>query len=331
MTVIMNTIWGRRVSQVIDRHITSYEMRPRVLDPISTKQCVVLCGNALAVFGYTGTAIVNLSWMDTVLANCLAHRSLETAMIQRSTQHLGRAIHVIVKDLALNLNGRLNSLRSDEHARSADLTISIVGWHLGRRYTPFAWELRRGPQLSKKKRYFQLFYNKVGKVLRCSPNGLWGETLGDPGATVDTALQNLANTSGFSHDDVEIYTKEAIRERSKETNTVGGGCIAIQLDPLDASGHVQVTYYPDSPTGEPPSFLSPWILTPAMICAPALQSTVGHSYSECGKYVQGGFVDPQTNLHVRTRLPAHTVHHGRPLVVSYGTQHRTPPAPLTSK
>lgn len=326
MTVIVNTIWGGRVSQVVDRQITSIEITPKILDSTSTKQCIVRCANALVSLAYTGAAIAHSGWMDTILASCLAHRPLGAAMIQPGAPLLGRPLHVIIHELGVNLNGQLNSLHFEDHARSANLTISIVGWHLGKRRTPLAWELHRDPPQSNKMRYFRLIQHPVGKFFRCTPNWLWGETLGSPGTTVDAQIQNLKNTRGFTHDDVEMYVKDAIQARAKETNTIGNTCIAVQLDPLESDGHVQITFYPDLPSNEPPKFLSPWILTPTIICSPAFSSTVGHTYSKCGRYVQGGFIDAQ-NLHIRTRLPANTVHHGRPPVILFGTQDRASPTP----
>lgn len=58
MTVIINTIWGGRVSQVVDRQISQvlgkniYEE----VDKESNKVCVVLARNALVSIAYTGIA-----------------------------------------------------------------------------------------------------------------------------------------------------------------------------------------------------------------------------------------------------------------------------------
>lgn len=325
MTAIVNTIWGGRVCQVVDRQITR---RPRassqleVVDPVSTKVCVVLCSDALVSIAYTGVAVAHLQWMDSVIASCLAHRNLASAMIQPGAPMLGGPLDAVVRELAINLNGRLNS---DTAARGVDLKLSVVGWHLGRHFTPLAWELARGPSESNGRRYFQVTRHAIGKFLRAHPNGLWAEALGDTGRSIDEKLQALADTRGFSHDDVEVYIKNAVVDRSRETVSVGSDCLAVQLDPLDPDGQVQFTYYPNPSSQDTPTFLSAWVLTPTIACAPAVESTLGSSPSPCGGYVMGGFEDGRANLSVRTRLPASVAHHGGPSSISYSTQERASP------
>ena len=132
MTVIVNSFWGGRITQVVDRQISRRITRSgpvEVVDPASTKVCVVLCGNALLSIAYTGVAVAHLQWMDSVIASCLAHRPLDKAMVEPGAIWLARPVHTVISELTLNLNGRLNS---DPLARGLDLHLSIVGWHLGR-------------------------------------------------------------------------------------------------------------------------------------------------------------------------------------------------------
>lgn len=270
---------------------------------------------------YTGVAVANLKWMDSVIASCLAHRQLDDAMIQTGAHGLARPVYRVIDELCLNLNGRLNS---DPRARNLDLRLSVVGWHLGVKIRPFSWELYRGAPAQNGMRYFQVTRNAVGKFLREHPTGLSLETLGDADQALNDRLAALGQTDGFTHDDVERYIVDAIAARAAMTPTVGPSCLAIQLDPRDPSGHAQITYYPDS-TEEAPTFLTGWLLTPRMICSPGNESTFGSSPSTCGLYVVGGFSDGFTNLHVRTRLPAGAAHYGGPTVMAYGTQRRAAP------
>jgi hypothetical protein len=132
MTVIVNAIWGGRITQVVDRQISRRVDgfgRVEVIDPTSTKVCVVLCSNALLSIAYTGVAVANHQWMDSVMASCLAHRTLDEAMVQPGTPLLGRPVHTVIHELGLNLNWRLNA---DPQSRGSALRVSIVGWHLGR-------------------------------------------------------------------------------------------------------------------------------------------------------------------------------------------------------
>jgi hypothetical protein len=325
VTVIINGIWGGRVSQIVDRRVSlrrGNSLPYQALDSDSTKCCVVLCGDALISLAYTGVSVANARWFDIVLTSCLTHKKLGEAFIEPVVPWLARSLHDVIQELELNLNGNLNR---DAVSRLQDLQISIVGWHLGRRPTPLAWELRRGPVEGPGMRYFDLSRHRVGQFFRQNPKGLWAETLGDPGLTVDDALQRLTEMNGVTHDDVEVFLKDAIEARAGETVGVGGGCLAIRLNPFDNDGQVQCTYYPSASSQTEVRFLSPWILTPTIACAPAEQATSGHTYSACGKYVEGGFSDMRSRLHVRTRLPTSVVHYGGPVVISYGAQSRLPP------
>lgn len=324
MTVIVNTFWGGRVGQIVDRQISRSAPggSVEVVDALSTKACVVLCSNALVSIAYTGVAVAHERWIDTVVASCLAHRDLGQAMIQPGSPYLARPIHMIIHELSLNLNGVLNS---DRRSREVDLRLSVVGWHLGERIRPLHWELVRG-QKEGGRRYFETTHHHVGKFLRRCPRGMWVETLGDPGSVVDSSVRDLETTAGFTHDDVERHVKNAIVARSHETDAVGAECLAVCLDPLDSTGPVQFTRYPVEGAQERPAFISGWVLTSGLISSPSMQSTTGSTYSACARYLEGGFSDGQTNLHIRTRLPLVAAHFGGPTVFAYETQPRaTPP------
>ena len=312
MTVIVNTIWGGRISQIIDRQIS----RPRrdgthaVVDTESNKVLLVLTRDALVSIAYTGVAVANETWLDCQIANCLAHSKLKMAYIQCGTGYLARPIYVVLRDLAINLNGCLNS---DARARVENLTVSVVGWHLGTRLKPFAWELRRGPIEKNGMRYFGLVTSshRVGRYFRQNPRGLWGETLGDSGELIDGRLTDLGDTIGMNHDDIEFYFRDAIRERSRQTATISSDCIAVQLDPRVEGWQVRVTYYPSEVrTGGYP-LLSPWVMTSRLICAPARSTSIFLPVSECGRYALGGFEDGNTNLKVELRLPIDMTQNGR--------------------
>jgi hypothetical protein len=325
MTAIVNTFWGGRISQVVDRQVSlrwpngTYTKA----DPSANKVLVVLARDALASFSYTGVAAAHRQWMDCQIATCLAHRQLADALIQPGSPYLARPIYTIVKELCLNLNGRLNS---DAGARIEDITISVIGWHLGQRYRPFAWELSRGRREENGMRCFGLSTssNRVGKFLREHPNGLWGETLGNPGNPIDGALQGLAETEGMNHDDIEFCFRDAFRARAAETVTVGADCLAIQLDPRFEEWQVRVTYYPSSETAEQSPVLSPWVMTSRLICAPTIASSNYSPTSECGRYVLGGFEDVNTNLKVQTRLPIENSQTGRGIRYAAQARNRAP-------
>lgn len=322
MTVIINSVWGGRITQTVDRQISRSRVHTEVVDRFSTKVCVVLCGDALVSMAYTGTAVAHRQWMDAVIAECLAHRPLASAMIQSGSAMLGRPLHVIVRELGLNLNSRINS---DINSRGERLHISIVGWHLGRNPRPLAWELFRGRVQPDGRRYFELTRHPLGKFLRQNPRGFWAETLGDPGRTVDDGVAAIAREIGMTHDDVERSIQRAIITRATETETVSAECLSVQLDARDASGHIQFTRYPDSvQQNDEMKFVSAWVLTPTLICSPGTESTYGSQYSSCGRYLLGGFSDGQSNLHIRTRLPLNMAQFGGPAVLAYSTQNRVP-------
>jgi len=308
VTVIINTIWGGRISQVVDRQIS--RARPgggrAVVDRESNKVVVILTRDSLASIAYTGIAVANETWMDCQIANCLARSELELAFVQCGTAYLARPIHAVMNELAINLNGRLNS---DNRARIENLTVSVVGWHLGKKPKPFAWELRRGPVQRNGMRYFQVLMssNRVGKHFRENPNGFWGETLGDPGATIDDRLRDLVKIEGMNHDDIELYLRDAVRARALETETVSPDCIAIQLDPRVPEWQVRVTYYPSQDRQDGYPLLSPWVMTPRLICAPSCSYSNFLPVSECERYALGGFEDGNTQLKVQLRLPADQV------------------------
>lgn len=253
--------------------------------------------------------------MDCQIANCLAHAKLEMAFLQCGVWQLARPIHLIMKELAFNLNYHLNS---DKRTRIHDLKISILGWHLGRRFKPFAWELRRGVSQNDGMRYFKLVVssNRVGKFLRKHPRGLWGEALGNPGALIDKKLADLAETEDLSHDDIEFYFKDAIRQRSFQTETVSPDCIAVQIDPREQDWHVCVTYYPANPRPDGYPLISPWVMTSRLICAPSESTSNFLPVSTCARYAIGGFEDQNTNLKVRLRLPIEHIQSGRNIRVS---------------
>jgi hypothetical protein len=298
MTVIINTIWGGRVSQVVDRQISKVLGKNIYgeVDRESNKVCIVLARDALVSIAYTGIAIAHGKWIDCVIANCLAHREVSFSLVQPGSPFLARPIHTIIKELSINLNGKLNS---DDKSRPHDLQITIVGWHLSKKLTPLAWELYRGPKEDNGNRYFKLIKYKAGKFFRESPNGIWGETLGNPGSTIDEGLKSIVKSEGYTHDDVERKIRDLIKKRSKETKTVSPECIAVQLDKNNPDGQVQVTFY----SSQKSPLLIPWIMTPRMICAPSVMSSSCLPTSECGYYAVGGFDDCNTNLSVQARIP----------------------------
>jgi hypothetical protein len=283
---------------MIDRQIS--QGRDRVIDSQSNKICVVLCRDALVSIAYTGVAVTHETWLDCVVANKLVHRQLGSSLAQPGSHYLARSINTIVRELALNLNGMLNT---DDAARICNLQLSIVGWHIGREKKPLAWELCRGPIEQSGNRFFQIRHHKVGKFLRQFPKGLWSETIGDVGKCINEKLMELKSTESWTHDDVERFIRRAIVQRSAETITVGTDCVAIQLDPYNAGGEVQFTYYPGNSGNRQHPLISPWVLTPRMICAPSQVSSSCSETSECGNYVVGGFEDGDSNLSIKTRLP----------------------------
>jgi hypothetical protein len=108
---------------------------------------------------------------------------------------------------------------------------------------------------------------------------------------------------------VERHLRQAVLDRSRQTQTVSPDCIALQLDPRIPDGQATVTYYPHEPSSCGYPLFSPWVLTPRTICSPSVSTSAFSRRSECGSYLLGGFSDENTRLHVKTRLP---VEHGMP-------------------
>jgi hypothetical protein len=111
MTVIINTIWGGRVTQTVDRQISRNRdgQNFEKVDNESNKVCIVLTRDALISIAYTGIAVVHESWIDCVIADCLAHRKLKFAMVQPGSPYLARPVHAIINELSLNLNEELGT------------------------------------------------------------------------------------------------------------------------------------------------------------------------------------------------------------------------------
>ena len=298
MTVIINTVWGGIASQIVDRQIST--TNNEIYDQQSNKVCIVLTKDALVSITYTGIAVANKKWLDCVIANCLSHKQLNFAVAQPGSPYLARPIHTIINELSINLNGALNR---DKRAQSHNLRISIIGWHLGKKTTPLAWELFRGVAEENGNRFFKVKYHKIGKFFREHPTGLWCETLGDSGTSVDENLKNLSLINSLNHDEVERHIRESVIKRSTETITVSADCVAVQLNPYDHDGQVQFTYYPAQEKINGHQLLSPWVLTPRLICAPSEMNSSSVPVSKCGVYVVGGFEDPNTKLSIRTRIP----------------------------
>lgn len=278
-----------------------------VVDDDSNKLIVVQCYGALFAIAYTGVATSHESWMDCVIAECLAHRTLKPGLVEPGAPMLARPAFALIDELRINLNGALNS---DPQSRLELLEVLVQGWDFRReRLLPFSCKLVRGAAQPNGYRYFELKHHAVAKFFRENPTGLWGETLGDDGGSIPIALEALRSSVGFTHDDSERHLREAVLSRSRETHTVSPACVALQLDPRVPDGQVLITYYPQetSPLGYP--LLSPWVLTPRMICAPSISTSAYSPRSECGRYLLGGFSDGNTHLHVRTRLP---VEYGTP-------------------
>lgn len=258
--------------------------------------------------------------MDCLIADRLAHRKLNPALAQPGSSLLARPAYALIHELKINLNGALNT---DKSSRVEHLELLIQGWEYGKkRLIPFSCKLTRGPRQSNGNRYFGLHHHPVAKFFRENPFGLWGETLGDVGGAIDKALDALKSTVGFTHDDVERHIRQAVANRSVETQTVSPSCVAVQIDPKVTDGHILFTYYPHkaSQTGYP--LLSPWVMTPQMICSPSLSTSAYAPQSRSGSYLLGGFSDGNTNLNVVTRLP---IEHGMPQgsgILSFGFQPR---------
>lgn len=323
MTILTASIWGGRVSLVVDRQISRRtSLGPQVVATDASKLLVVLCRNALFSIGYTGVAVAKSMWMDETIASCLAFKRVEPAMVQPGSWFLSRPVHELLHNLAFNLPIRL---RSNPSVASEGLTLAVAGWHLRPRLQPFLWELAWTSAAGRIGGSMAVTKHKVAKHFRHFRGGLWLETWGDTGEQYEQKMRDLAGTQGFTHDDVERFVVEAIVARSKETPTVGDQCLAVQLDPLDRDGHVQFSYYPGSSADDPHSLLSGWILSPTMISSPTRQGTRGGTYSVCNRYITGGFSDEKARLSVRTRLPVQSMRHGGPFVLSYGVEPRAQP------
>lgn len=309
MTVIVSTIWGGKVSIVVDRRISRRfsDNSVGVVDDDSNKLLVLQCHGALFAIAYTGIAVAHQTWMDCLIADRLAHRKLNLCLAQPGSSLLARPAHALIRELKINLNGALNT---DKLSRVEHLEVLIQGWEYGKgRMIPFSCKLTRGPRQPNGNRYFELRYYPVAKFFRENPSGLWGETLGDDGGAIDQALDALKSTVGFTHDDVERHLRQAVEDRSRETDTISPSCVAVQLDPGVADGHVLFTYYPHEASSGGYPFVSPWVMTPRMISSPSLSTSAYSRQSKCGRYLLGGFSDGNTNLHVVTRLP---IEHGMP-------------------
>lgn len=325
MTVIVSTIWGGRVSIVVDRRISrrlsSHSVE--VVDDDSNKLLIVQCHGALFAIAYTGVAVAHQRWMDCVIADCLAHRKLSPALVQPGSPLLARPVHALIRELMINLNGPLNT---DKQSRVEHLGVLIQGWEYGKkRCIPFSCKLTRGPRQPNGNRYFELSHHPVAKFFRENPSGLWGETLGDDGGVLNRALDALKYTVGFTQDDVERHICQAVVDRSCETKTVSSSCVAVQIDPRVADAHVLFTYYPHEASIAEYPLLSPYVMTPRMISSPSLSTSAYSIQSEYGNYLLGGFSDGNTNLHVVTRLP---IEHGMPRgkgALSFGFQTRPKP------
>jgi hypothetical protein len=260
--------------------------------------------------------------MDQAIASCLAVRDVEPAMIQPGSFFLGRPVHELLKNLAFNLPIRL---RKTQGVASAGLTLAAVGWHLRPRLQPFVCELTLMPESTQIGGTMRITWHSVAKHFRHFPSGLWIQAWGDEDAELEATLRALGDTQGYTHDDVERYVVEAILRRSRVTSTVGNQCLALQIDPRQRDAHLQFTYYPSENACDPHSFLSGWVLAPTSIRSPTRESTRGGVFSDCGRYVHGGYSDPNAGLFVRTRLPTSAMSLGGPIFMSYEAEQRRQP------
>jgi hypothetical protein len=304
VTVVVGTIWGGRVSVLVDRRISRRLPNglSEIIDDNSNKILIVQCYGSLFAIAYTGVAVAHESWMDCVIAELLAHQRLPLALVRPGAPLLARPAYALIEELKVNLNGALNS---DHRSRSDALELLIQGWQYRKgRLIPFSCKLFRGPRHRDGNRYFELDYRPVAKFFRENPRGLWGESLGDDGGAITRAFETLRSTTGFTHDNVEQHLRQAILDRSSETGTVSPACVALQLDPRIPEGQAIFTYYPHERCTWGYPLLSPWVMTPGMICSPSTSTSAYSRRSECGNYLLGGFSDENTNLHVITRLSA---------------------------
>lgn len=304
MTVIVSTIWGGRINIVSDRRISRRlsSNEAEIIDDDSNKLLVVQCYGSIFTIAYTGIAVAHRVWMDSAIAGCLAHRKLDSALIQPSSPLLSRPAFTPISELKINLNGVLNS---DPRSKLENIELLVQGWKYGKkRLIPFACNLKRGAPELNGNRYFELTHYPVAKFFRENPYGLWGVTLGDDGGEITKAVEKLRTMVGFSHDDIEQQLSLAVYNRSRETQTVSPSSVALQLDPIIGDGQVKFTYYPHESSKNGHPLLNPWVMTPQMICSPSTSTSAFSPISNCGNYVLGGFSDENTHLNVVTRLPS---------------------------
>jgi hypothetical protein len=180
----------------------------------------------------------------------------------------------------------------------------VQGWEYGKkRLIPFSCNLRREKPELNGNRFFKVNHRAVAKFFRENPKGLMAETLGDDGGAIQKAFETLRSSVGFTHDDIEILLRDAIAKRSFETATVSSSAVGVQLDPRFGDRPVAFTFYPHVAVDKGHHLLSPWVMTPGMICAPSVTSSAFSMESECKNYVEGGFSDGVTHLSILTRLP----------------------------
>jgi hypothetical protein len=327
VTILVAAVWGGRVSVVVDRQVSQRTSAGlQVVDAEASKLLVVMCGNALFSISYTGVAVTSEMWMDEAIASCLAFRQIKPAMVQPGGGFfLARPVHELLKNLAFNLPIRL---RANPSVSTLGLTFAIAGWHLGPKSQPFIWEMTWQPEAANVGGSMSITRHQVAKHFRQFRTGIWMETWGDTDRAFVEKMNSIARTTvRLTHDDVEQRIVDAIAERSGKTLSVGGQCLALQLDLRYAlQAPIQFTYYPTPSAHDPHQLLSGWLLTPTMIHSPTRESTGGSDYSTCGRYLLGGFSDQTAPLHVRTRIPIASVRHGGPTVMSYAVQVREPPS-----
>lgn len=322
LTILVTTIWGGRVSVVVDRQISRrIASSVEVVTADASKALTVRCKDALFTIAYTGVATAKSRWIDEVIADCLAFKSVKNAWVQPSSFFLSRPVRELLKNLAFNLPIHL---RSNPSLPVEGLKLAVSGWHLGPHQVPFICELRWTPRASQVGGSMSIEWQKVAKFLRNSSRGIWLQTWGDTDHCFLRQMNELVRSHGLDHDGVERWIVDAVVERSRKTATVGSECIALQLDPKDREGHVQVTCYPNE-RQEDPSLQSGWLLTPSMISAPTRETPGGGVYSPCGRYITGGYFDPGSGVSVRTRLPSQFVLHGGPSVLGYSAALRERP------
>ena len=323
MTLIVASVWGGRVSIVADRRISKVTSSSiAVVEEEAAKILTVYCADALCAITYTGIATVHGRWMDQTIANCLTMRTVEPAMIQPGSFFLGRPAHEILRNLAFNLPIRLRGVAG---LSSTGLTLAVAGWHLRPRRQPFVAELTLTSESTAVGGSMKVKWYPVAKHFRHFPSGLWMQAWGDDDTALESTLRSLENTTGYTHDDVERFVVQAVLDRAQTTRTVGGQCLAVQLDPARPDAHIQFTYYPSESARDPHSFLSGWVMAPTSIHTPTRENTRGGAFSDCGQYVHGGYSDPNAGLFVRTRLPTSAMKLGGPLLMSYEAERPCPP------